>query len=380
MRLTKNLLAVGLLALLALPSWGDVTDVRSAILASAFDLDGEAADADQVVASATLADSTSYTVAANPDVCRLVDVTITDADSGISAGVLTVVGTDCWGYWLTATFTFASGGSGVKTLIPAAAAGNANLASAAYFKTVTSVSNGLLTGEGAGDALTVGYTSNSEYGYPLYGAREESPAPPYRRVNIFGSYQVGQLIKNNTTTTLIAVSPATDAPFADVSVGDLLVLRHLNGAAGPVVLRRVTVKTDNDNVTINAAASLSTSGQGFSFKKFYLSTDPQDGWISMGGGLQAVSFMVDVNANASTGGVVSSIECAIFGGLFGDYTNTNQVDTDTVASGAAGNNVTSINLSQLPHFTHCRAGIKFVTGDDSDTANEDISLAYGYVR
>src|SRR3990172_805580 len=251
MRLTKNLLAVGLLALLALPSWGDVTEVRSAILASAFDLDGEAADPDQGVASAPVADSTSYTVAASPDVCRLVDVTITDADSSITAGVLTVVGTDCWGEALTTTFTFAAGGSGVKTL-----AVSSGKASGAYYATATTVSNGLLTGEGAGDALTVGYTSNSQPGYPLYGVRQDTQAPPYRSVDIFGSYEIGKAIKNNTSTTLVAVT-ASSAPFASVSVGDILILRSLGAGAGPTVLRRITANADSDNLTINAPASLS---------------------------------------------------------------------------------------------------------------------------
>src|SRR5688572_18754447 len=81
--------------------------VRFATLASSFDLDGEAADADQVVTVATLADSTSFTVAADPDACRLVDATVVDADSSISAGTLTIDGFDCWSYPLRVTYNMA---------------------------------------------------------------------------------------------------------------------------------------------------------------------------------------------------------------------------------------------------------------------------------
>jgi hypothetical protein len=86
-------------------------DVQRVPLAIAWDMDGEAADDDQIVAVATFADSTTFTLAAQPDTCRLVDITVTDADSSITAGVLTVTGTDCWGDALVCTFTAAAGGT-----------------------------------------------------------------------------------------------------------------------------------------------------------------------------------------------------------------------------------------------------------------------------
>src|SRR5574341_274722 len=106
--------------------------------------------------SQTLADTTSYTITAQPDTCRVVDITVTDADSSITAGVLTVTGTDCWGDAQTCTFTFAAGGSGVKALTYGTGSGLT-----CAFASVSTVANGALTGEGVGDALIAGYTANS---------------------------------------------------------------------------------------------------------------------------------------------------------------------------------------------------------------------------
>jgi hypothetical protein len=378
----RKLIAALVAAALWLPSallaQGTTTPVaRFAILASNFDLDGEAADADQVVASATLADSTSYTIAANPDVCRLVDVTITDADASITAGVLTVVGTDCWDAPLTASFTFAAGGSGVKTLtVVANADGTVNVSSGAYFKTIATVSNGLLTGEGVGDALTVGYTSNSVPGYPMYGRYESTPSGR-RRVDPFGSYSVNCLVKSGATSVdVIAVSASTTACFQNVAVGDMVIF-NVNGE---VIQRKVATRTDADTITVNSKVAIPAAGVNFAYKKFFFSTDPIDGWFPVAG-WDTVSFAFEVDANADTGGVISNVECATF--LTSDPPGSEvevAVDTATVATGATGEDVTTVDLRLTPHYTHCRVGVKFGTGDDTDTANEDIDLVIGLRR
>lgn len=340
-----------------------------AILAISYDLDGEAADDDQVVASVQLADAGSYTIAANPDICRLVDITITDADSSISAGVLTVTGTDCWGQPLTATFTFVAGGTGVKTLTV-----GTGKASAAYFKTVTAVTNGTLTGEAAGDLLKVGYTGNSATGWPLFG-RYSTTASGLRYVDVFGSYPVVIRVKNGAATTDITTVVASAAPFANVAVGD--VLRF--SVAGEVFLRRVTTRTDANNIIVNTGVTLPTTGVTFDYKKFFFSTDPQDGWIPVGG-WDVFTAMVQVDANVATGGVVSSIEC-VMRTLDSAAVTPDVVfeeDTATVASGSTGTDTTSIDLRLKPHYTHCRAGVKFGTGDDGDGASENIDIVVGF--
>jgi hypothetical protein len=347
----------------------------NAILASNFDLDGEAADNDQVVASVQLADAGSYTIAANPDTCRLVDITITDADSSISAGVLTVVGTDCWDYPMRATFTFAGGGSGVKTLTLAAFdSANPIRASAAYFKTVTAVTNGTLTGEAAGDLLIVGYTSNSVAGYPMYG-RYTSTVSGRRWVDIFSSYDVRCLVKNGAAITdVVGVSPTTTACFQNVSVGDML---RFN-IGGEVIIRKVATRADADTITVNSGVTIPTAGVNFFYKKFFFSTDPIDGWFSVAA-YDAVSFAFEVDVNANTGGVTSNVECATF--LTSDPPGSEvevAVDTVNVASGASGEDVTTVDLRLTPHYTHCRVGAKFGTGDDADAAAEDVDIVIGF--
>lgn len=352
---------------------------ESAILASNFDLDGEAADDDQVVTSANLADSTTYTIAAQPDVCRLIDITVTDANSSTSAGTLTVSGTDCWGYPMKATFTFAAGGSGVKTLtVVDFDSVTPKRASGAYFGSITSVITGVLTGEeGAGtDLLKVGYTSNSVAGYPMYGVYK-STSSGRRRVDLLDSYKVACLVKNGAATTdVVGVSPSTTACFQNVSVGDLL---YFN-ISGETIVRKVATRTDADTITVNSGVTIPTAGVNFAYKKFFFSTDPIDGWFPVIG-WDTVSFAFEVDANVSTGGVTSNVECATFATSDPPGSEVEvAVDTANVGTGAAGEDVTTVDLRLTPHYTHCRIGAKFGTGDDGDGANEDVDIVVGFRR
>lgn len=376
-RMRNWLLIAALVA--ALPLHADVPpEVKFATLASSFDLDGEAADATQVVAIATLADSTTFTIAANPDVCRLVDATVVDANSSITVGTLTIDGLDCWGYPLRVTYNMA-GGSGVRTgTVVAAGTANTIKASGAYFSTIATVVSGVLTGEGgAGDTLSVGYTSNSAKGWAMYGTEARTVGGTRRFVDLFGKYDVNVLVTNGATTTdVTAVSAATTAPFQNVSVGDLL----LFNVGGDVVVRRVATRADADTITIATGLTIPAAGLNFSYRKRYYFADPIDGWISVQG-YRAVSFAVEVDANANTGGVISSIECASAMSSDGPSREVViEVDTDTVASAATGFAVTSIILTELPHYTHCRAGLRFGTGDDADAANEDIDMTVALTR
>lgn len=350
---------------------------RYAILASNFDLDGEAADTAQVVADTLIVDSTSYTIAADPDICRLVDVTITDTDSGISAGTLTVDGFDCWGYPLRATFAM-NGGTGVRTgTVADFSAASPKKASGAYFSDVTSASNGLVTGEGVGDNVKVGYSTNSPKGWVLYGQQTVTPLGG-RWVDIFGGFGTEAcLVKNGAATTdITAVSASTTTCMQNVAVGDMLIFN----VSGEMVARLVATKADSDTITVNAGVALPTAGLGFRYKKRYFSTDPQDGFIPVAG-YDSVTFVVQVDANANTGGVITSIECATLtvDGL-GVLDVIFEEDTATVASAATGTDITNIDLRLKPQYTHCRAGIKFGTGDDADSAPENIDIVIGLRR
>ena len=183
------------------------------------------------------------------------------------------------------------------------------------------------------------------------------------------------LVKNGATTTdVIAVAPATTAPFENVAVGDLLIFN----VSGEIIWRVVATRADDDTITVNAAVALPTAGITFYYRDRFVSTDPQDGWISAEG-WDVMTFVTDVDANASTGGVVTSVECAVFS--VSDPPNAevqSELDTATVASGSTGSDVTTIDLRLNPQWTHCRTSVRFGTGDDADAANEDIDIAVGF--
>ncbi len=346
---------------------------RDVVLASDFDLDGEGLDADQVVAVATFADSTTFTILAQPDVCRLINATVVDADASISAGILTVVGTDCWGAPLTVTY-LATGGSGTRTGTVIATGPGVIKASGAYFATVTSVISGVLTGEGgAGDTLTVGVLAQAR-SWPMYGRQTTSPGGK-RWVDVFGMYDVPVLVKNGAATTdVTAVSASTTAPFENVSVGDMLVFN----VSGEMFARRVATRADADTITVADAVTLPTAGVNFSYRKLYYLADPQDGWMPVKG-YDYFSCVIQTDANVSTGGVISSVECAaLVANVFGVPDGLFEEDTNTVATGATGTRTVGIDLRTSPHYTHCRCSVRFGTTDDADSAVEDIDIIAGF--
>ncbi len=368
----KLVLGAALLFLAAPLAAQPPISVQSMTLLSAFDLDGEAADANQVVTVIALTDSATFTVLANPDVCRLVDATIVDADSSISAGVLSITGTDCLGTVRTGTFTFAGGGSGVESFTMTGFPSRA-----AYFATVTDVSTGVLTGETAvDDTVTIGYTSNSVNGWAMWG-RLGSPFPgTVAGVNPNQWYEARRLITTSgaNSLTLDGVTAAND-PFEDVAAGDLLYIT----ISGTTFERKVLTRASADQVTINASVNIPSAGVTFRYKKLFFSTDPWDILAIPVRGYRTVLFDWSVDANANTGGVVTSLECT-FEAVDFPTARWVELDTTTVASaGTQANTSESINLELLP-YAYCRFGLSFGTGDDADSAPEDINLAVTMIR
>lgn len=372
---TPSRIAAALIALLtcvgpalALPPYLN----RPEPLALAFDHDGEGADASQSLAATQIADSTSYTVAANPDVCRFVNVAIVDLNASITVGTLTITGTDCWDYPLSLTYNMA-GGSGSRTGTLVDITGSPKKASGAYFKTITTISNGVVTGEGgAADTVAVGVSAQAK-AWPMYG-RQTTTASGQRWVDVLGQYDVNCLVKNGAAITdVVGVSASTTACFQNVVAGDMLILN----IAGELFWRKVATRADADTITINQGVTIPTAGVNFSYRKFYYFADPQDGWISTSG-WAAISFTTNVVANADTGGIITSTECAIFGIDQVTPELLVEEDTTTVATGAAGTRRVTINLDTAVPYTHCRSGLSFGTTDDADAAVEDIDITVGF--
>jgi len=118
-------------------------------------MDVLAALANHVVAAEdlTAAAPITCTIAAQPDVPRNVTITITDANTSITAFQITVAGIDGKGRSVSEVFTFAGG-----------LTQTGNIA----FATITSVTVDSITGADAGDVLDVGIGSKLGLSNPIY--------------------------------------------------------------------------------------------------------------------------------------------------------------------------------------------------------------------
>lgn len=330
-------------------------------LAYGWDMDGEAADDDQIVTSANLADSTTFTIAAQPDSCRLIDFTVTDANSSITAGTLTIVGTDCLGTARTCSYTFAAGGSGVKTLSVSSGAGTA-----CYLSAVTSVISGALTGEDGGgtDLIKVGYTTNSAEAWPMYGVKYVL-SNGVQGVNPMG-FNLGTV---NISTSGNSTTVSGTGAFTNLLAGDLIWVQ----VDGRWFTRRIVTRTSANAVVVEAAINIPTA-RAFKWQKFYYSTDPTDlMWIRpslYGSGM----VVLNVDANVSTGGVVYSVKCSVAPGFDG-FSPVYEVQTTTTATGATSSSYQPFDF-HTARYKACKVGFKFGTGDDADSANESITASF----
>jgi hypothetical protein len=352
------------------------TDTKYARLLVSYDLDGEAVNAAKIVALADAADSTTYVIAAQPDVCRLIDATITDANSSITAGTFAVTGTDCLGVARVCTFDFgvvATRGSGVKALPVTSGAGTG-----CYLRSVTSVISTALTGELAGtDKLTVGYTTAGMNGWATYGALRPPGPNGENSVDPFGSYYESRVL---TTSGALTTSVTGTASFGDVVVGDLLLIPQVDANGKTVVYeRKVVTRISANAATLDKAVNVPVAGVAFRFKHQYFSTDPQDNlWIDVEG-CKAAILTWQVDAVADTGGIVMLLEGANPGAEA--YTTTwSQIDTVTVATGTTRASTVQYTTTQVVPFKYLRFGLKHATNDDADAAPEDISLSVALVK
>jgi hypothetical protein len=337
------------------------------VLAQAYDLDGEAADVDQVVTAAQLVDSKDdYTIAANPDTCRVVDITIVDADSSITAGVATITGTDCLGEIKSVAYTI-TGGSGVKSA--------QSTYKSAYFRTVTKVENGVLTGEsGAADTMAVGYSTASPAQRTAYGTLMSDLADTYRYVDVGRSRQMHRLLVTTSASFSTALTEVTadDDPFDSeyVNVNDILIF---NLGDGVVETRKVASWTNDSNVVLDNEINIPAAGVTFRVLKFFESSDPYDIFATNVGGYDTATFGYSVDGVTSTTSVIYLLQCMLDIGT--DFPNGiwYQVATDTVLTGATQAGESDSIDFRLVDYNYCEVSWQFTTGDDDDTGVEDLN-------
>ena len=363
------LYALLLAALVSLPAHGQTAGSRTAVLAYSWDMDGEAADDNQIVEAAggvivdngTSVGAANYTITAQPDSCRLIDMTISDTD--MTAGTITVNGTDCLGFPRVCTWSAWTAGDddGVKTLTVT----SGPTGSSCYLRSVTSVTTGVMTGE-SDEYFLLGYTTNSADAVAMYGIR--GPDDPLGRHSIdpWNSIPVALNITTSGASSTTVTSVATNAAFTDVAVNDLLLIT----IGGQEVQRKVTARASADSITVNQAIRIPAAGVPFTYKKFWYSTDPFDDlWIPVTSDGTTL-FQTNIAANTSTGGVVQSLFCTTKGAGW-PTTNNQTVSTETTATGTAAKYAHSVNLNLLP-YTHCKMAFKYGTADAAGT--DDITL------
>src|SRR3972149_5438425 len=331
---------MGRLALLA--AFGLLAQIATAqdavsryTLLSAYDLDGEGLDVDQVIAATAIVDNgtsegaANYIIVAQPDVCRLVDLTL--VDTNLNAGTITVTGLGCLGEDRVCTFAFTAGDdTGVKTLTCTDGQG-------AYFASVTTLTNGVMTGE-SDETLALGYSTAASNGWGMYGKLKPTRPPGERGVDPTGSYAVGKRITTSAVcaNTVTGVTGADDA-FAGVAAGDLL-LFTVRDAFGQQANyeRKVTAWGSFDSITIGGACvNIPALGVTFSFKKPFFSTNPYDQlWIPVGAAWNTLALHYSVDSNTDTGGVIVLLEC--LDANTPDFPTGKWVEINTITTASAG--------------------------------------------
>ena len=370
----KRLMLVGALVLAALlPTVVNAQEVRkTATLAYAWDLDGEAADDNKVVEAAggvivdngTSVAAANYTITAQPDTCRLLNMTISDTD--MTAGTITVTGVGCLGEPKVCTHSTWTAGDddGLKTLVCTDGLG-------AYMKEVTSITTGVMTGE-SDEYFLLGYSGvNSVNGWPMYGRLNEVGPNGEMGVDPFGSYAISLPITTSAALSTTVTSVSTNGAFTNVAVGDLLLI----SMKGRTYERKVTARASANSITVNQAINIPAAGVTFALKRFWFSPNPAHEMFIPVGGFDTLTVNWSVDANANTGGVVTLLQCT--DSKQPDFPTTPwvQINTTTVASAGTQSPTTeSINLDLLP-YQFCRFGMRFGTGDDGDGADEDINLS-----
>lgn len=326
-------------------------------MALAHDLDGEGADPDHVMSDTALVDDKlDYTVAASPDVCRLLDVTITDANASITAGNLTVTGMDCFGDALVATYTFDGSGGGTFPLSV-----QSGVASGPYFRTVSSITTDTLTGEGGSDSATVGYAGASPTQFVAFGVRVDDGMGG-RFVEPFGSTSVQNRVTTSGAVSSTLTSVLGDQPFATIEQGDLLVIT----LDGTQYERQIVSKTSDDAVTVDAPILIPTMGIGFRWKQRFVTSDPADGlWVAMGAYASA-AFLIDQDAEQSDGDVQTVVQCRA--GMADIETHTAALDGDASVAH-------TLDLHQT-RYEACRVGLRFGTADDADAVADVVHITF----
>lgn len=178
--------------------------------------------------------------------------------------------------------------------------------------------------------------------------------------NIVTSYKVTAA----NSTTLTAVS---GTPFANVSVGDMLVIT--DGVNGTRYRRAVTIRTSDTSVVISGAAvtiaSGTIEGSGLSVK-ISCGTTAAFGAFSVSG-FNKISVQVQITQQNNTGGISFHLQCRVSPDA--DWVQQYPALTPPAVGPTYSPAYTStgqFTLGSQDAFGECRVGMLIVTNDDGN--------------
>ena len=276
---------------LTAPAWAQGSvEIYDAEQAIRWNVNGAPADDDLVVVVVDLT-NTTLTLAAQPDVCRVLAAVVVDTGASITDGDITFTGTACDGTALV-ELEDASAGAGTYTTSGA-------------FATISSiVTSDFVVLDGASDeTIKVGTTATI--------GRDSAQAHSLRGIggNFWSSaYQGPSKIKTTGSSATVAEQVASSLPFADLAVGDVLIVA--NAGAQPTY-RVIDAWASGASVTVDEAIDWSNGGNGveFSWLQADRGSGANDGWVGVAGCRNSAVSVVLAQYSGDTNGVDWWVEC-----------------------------------------------------------------------
>lgn len=195
-----------------------------------------------------------------------------------------------------------------------------------------------------------------------------------------GALAGGAPVSTSGSSTTVAATTASTAPFTDVAVGDILYFLSSGPQTAPVV-RYVTARASADSITVNAAITLTAAS--FTFKRRSCGTAATSGWVDVSTCFDTkVSWRV--TQQNTTGGisvVVRAKDNDDTGVGTQVYPPNNTGGTrECEDTGIFATTTTGCAVVIPEGWDSVRIGIEIVTNDDIDDATVNTEQVYANLR
>jgi len=177
-------------------------------------------------------------------------------------------------------------------------------------------------------------------------------------------------IRVTSTTTALAAATASTSPFSAVAVGDEITVITPSGPGGLGIpeTRVVTVRTDANNITMNAAFTAEVTNVQFSWRDRTCGTAATSGWFPVST-YRGVSVSLQVTQIVVTGHIDFKVQCR--------QTGVDNTPVDVYAEGMSNYRTGGYDAAQVDNdliiihngvvlFNQCRVGMLIHTADDGD--------------